>query len=230
MPSARPPQLIAAANPGPLTGAGNNTWLLDGREPTLIDAGVGMPAHLAALETALGGRPLVRLLATHGHQDHVSGRGAIVARWPGVECWKFPEAGGDGAAWRSLTGGQQIAAGDRRLTVVATPGHAPDHVCFWDAEFRALYGGDMVTAGSSVMIPGGRGGSLRDYLASLQRLIALSPVVLYPGHGPVIDRPVAVMTEYSGAPAGTRAAGAGLGRGRRPGCRRDRRADLSGAR
>jgi glyoxylase-like metal-dependent hydrolase (beta-lactamase superfamily II) len=54
----------------------------------------------------------------------------------------------------------------------------------------------MVIAGGSVMIPGTRGGSLREYLASLERLIGLSPAVLYPGHGPVIDRPVAVMSEY----------------------------------
>ena len=43
------PLLLTAANPGPLTGRGNNTWLLDGDEPTLIDAGVGEPEHLEAI-------------------------------------------------------------------------------------------------------------------------------------------------------------------------------------
>ena len=46
------PAPIHAFNPGPITGAGNWTWLINGREPTLIDAGTGDPRHLAALEEA----------------------------------------------------------------------------------------------------------------------------------------------------------------------------------
>ena len=39
-----------------MTGAGNWTWLIRGRVPTLIDAGVGDPQHLDELEEALAGR------------------------------------------------------------------------------------------------------------------------------------------------------------------------------
>ena len=36
------PILIPAGNPSEWTGpSGNNTWLLPGREPALVDAGVG---------------------------------------------------------------------------------------------------------------------------------------------------------------------------------------------
>jgi glyoxylase-like metal-dependent hydrolase (beta-lactamase superfamily II) len=54
----------------------------------------------------------------------------------------------------------------------------------------------MVIAGTTVMIPAGRGGSLRAYLQSLERLAALDPRRIYPGHGPVIDRPVELIHEY----------------------------------
>ena len=77
-----------------------------------------------------------------------------------------------------------------------TPGHAPDHVCFWNPETGDLFGGDMVIRGTTVMIPAGRGGSLRDYLASLERLASLAPARIYPGHGPIIDRPVELIREY----------------------------------
>lgn len=190
------PLLIHAANPGPFTGRGNNTWLLDGAEPTLIDAGTGEPAHLEALAAALAGRALVRVLVTHGHRDHASGREALVARWPSLECWKWPDAGDAPGAWRPLTDSQRIVAGDRRLDVLHTPGHAPDHVCFVDDPARAVYGGDLLIEGASVLIPAGRGGSLRAYLDSLARVEADAPRVVYPGHGRVIEDPRAVIAEH----------------------------------
>ncbi len=188
------PILIDAGNPGPLTGGGNNTWLLDGPEPTLIDAGTGRPEHLHALETALAGRDLVRLLVTHGHPDHVSGRPELERRWPRLRASKLPQP--DEQGWEPLVDGQRVVAGGEVLTVVATPGHAEDHVCFWNPVSRALYSGDMVHLGASVLIPAGRGGNLRLYLQSLERLIALSPAAIYPGHGPIINRPVDVLTQY----------------------------------
>jgi glyoxylase-like metal-dependent hydrolase (beta-lactamase superfamily II) len=188
------PILIHAANPSPLTGRGNNTWLLDGAVPTLIDAGVGAQAHVGALAAALGDRPLARVLITHGHADHASGAPALRARWPALEVFKWPlpeDAGGN-----RLRDGDVVEAGDTQLTVVHTPGHAPDHVCFWNAETRELFAGDMVVEGTTVMIPAGRGGNLREYLASLERLGTLRAARIYPGHGPVIDRPGKIIEEY----------------------------------
>jgi glyoxylase-like metal-dependent hydrolase (beta-lactamase superfamily II) len=182
--------LFPAHNPGPMTGPGNNTWLVDGAEPTLVDAGVGLDAHVDALARHLGERPLARVLVTHGHRDHASGVPALRARWPEVEVWKWPAAP-DEEGFRPLGDGQQIRAGD-----VYTPGHAPDHVCFHDASTGAVFTGDMVVRGSTVVIPAGRGGRLTDYLASLDRLAALEPTRFYPGHGPIVDRPLDLIAEY----------------------------------
>lgn len=175
-----------AGNPGPLTGSGNNTWLIDGGEPALVDAGIGEASHVDAIARALGDRPLRRVLVTHGHGDHASGIPALRARWPAIEAGRWP----------GLADGAIVRAGDVTLTVIHTPGHAPDHICFWDGERRELYAGDMVIEGSTVMIPAGRGGNLRDYLASLERLAALGPARVFPGHGPVIEEPVALIREY----------------------------------
>jgi glyoxylase-like metal-dependent hydrolase (beta-lactamase superfamily II) len=177
-----------------LTGAGNNTWLIDGRAPTLVDAGLGVATHLDAVARALAGRPLRRVLVTHGHHDHASGIEAIRARWGGVEACKW--LGDDLPFWHSLHDGQQIDAGDERLAAIHTPGHAPDHVCFWHADTRAVFGGDLVISGTTVMIPAGRGGNLNQYLASLRRVAALNPARLYPGHGPVVEQPADLIAEY----------------------------------
>lgn len=191
----RDPILIPAGNPGAMTGRGNNTWLLPGREPTLIDAGVGMPGHIDAIAGALNGVPLRRVLVTHGHADHSSGVPALRARWPGIDVCKWPSAE-DESSWRGLGEGQHVLAGDVVLEVVHTPGHALDHVCFWEPERRHLFAGDMLVQGSTVMIPAGRGGGLRAYLHSLERLAALDPARVFPGHGPIIENPLALIDEY----------------------------------
>jgi glyoxylase-like metal-dependent hydrolase (beta-lactamase superfamily II) len=186
--------LVLAGNPGALTGAGSNTWLLDGRVPTLVDAGVGAASHVDAVAGRLAGRRLAQVLVTHGHHDHAGGVPALRAAWPDLVARKF--VAGDEPAWIPLADGEVVAAGDGALSVVWTPGHAPDHVCFWDQGSASLFGGDMVIAGTTVMIPAGRGGSLRDYLASLDRLARLAPRRIYPGHGPVIERPLELIREY----------------------------------
>ena len=189
--------LLPALNPSPMTGAGNNTYLIDGPQPTLIDAGVGEPGHIESLAAALRDRHLARVVVTHGHADHASGVPALRARWPNLAAHKFvvdedPEPG----VWSPLADGQSITAGDRTLVVVHTPGHARDHVCLWDAEERSLFAGDMVAIGTTIRVPAGRGGGMRAYLESLQRMQALRPVRIYPGHGPVIDRPAELLAEF----------------------------------
>jgi len=191
---ARKPLLIAADNPSPMTGRGNNTWLLDGAEPALIDAGVGESSHIDAIARALGGRPLVRVLVTHGHADHASGVPALQARWPMLEAFKHEPDVNSG--WSALKDGQEISAGDEVLSVVHTPGHSLDHVCLWNGATRELYGGDMLTLGTTVMIPAGRGGGLRAYLCSLERMVLLGPERVFPGHGAVIDDPVRLIQQY----------------------------------
>lgn len=188
--AAQSPLLIPAGNPGPYTGEGNNTWLIDGHEPTLVDAGTGEPSHLEAIAEALGGRPLARVLVTHDHPDHSFGVSAVRDCWPGVEV--LAVAATQQPA-RTLIDGERVRAGNHALHVIYTPGHAPDHVCFWDGESGDLFAGDMVMLDSSVLIPGGRGGDMAAYLASLDRMAALGARRILPGHGPVIEDPAAVI-------------------------------------
>jgi glyoxylase-like metal-dependent hydrolase (beta-lactamase superfamily II) len=180
--------LLPAGNPSLWTGpTGTNTYLLPGRVRTLIDAGVGEPSHLAALEAALDGRPLDQVLLTHSHVDHASGVPAVLARWPAARVRPASEPFEDGT---------QIAAGDGTLTVVRTPGHAPDHVCFVDVATREVYCGDLARTGGTIVIPASRGGDLREYLSSLRRIRELRPRRLLPGHGPAIEEPERVIDEY----------------------------------
>ena len=193
------PVPLHAGNPGPMTGAGNWTWLIPGRVPTLIDAGVGMPNHLDALESALGGASLAQVLVTHGHSDHASGAPAIAARMPSARFLKYLWPGRDqrwDVPWVPIAGDDLIEVGETTVTAVHTAGHAPDHLCFWHAESRTLFGGDLAIEDTTVWIPSSHGGDLHAYLMSLERVIALNPSRIFPAHGPVIEDPKALLESY----------------------------------
>jgi glyoxylase-like metal-dependent hydrolase (beta-lactamase superfamily II) len=180
--------LIPAGNPSLWTGpTGTNTYLLPGRVPTIVDAGVGHAEHLTAVEAALAGRTLALVLLTHGHVDHASGVPALLERWPAAVV--RPSS-------RALVDRESIEAGDGALTALFTPGHAPDHFCFVDEDRREVYCGDLLRAGGTVVIPASRGGDLKAYLDSLRRLRDLHPRRLWPGHGPAIDEPEKLIDEY----------------------------------
>lgn len=189
---------LHAANPGPMTGAGNWTYLISGRDPVLIDAGTGLAPHLDAIVASRGEGP-EHVVVTHAHGDHASGVTAIRERWPTTRFSKYPWRGRDDrypAEWTSLRDGDEIPAGDGSVTVVHTPGHAPDHIALWDAESRTLFSGDLVTLGTTVVILVSAGGSLVQYLDSLRRVQALDPRRLLPAHGDAIDEPAAVIQKY----------------------------------
>ena len=177
------PLLIRAGNPSEWTGpTGNNTWLLLGQEPALVDAGVGRPEHVEAVAAALDGAALARVLITHWHPDHVSGLPALRERWRRLVVVE--------------AAGPPIPAGDGVLEIIPTPGHAPDHLCFYDREAGDVYCGDLARRGGTIVIPARKGGDLRAYLASLQRIKDLAPRRLLPGHGPIVEDPIALIDEY----------------------------------
>ncbi len=170
------PIAIHAFNPGPMTGPGNTTWLIPGSVPTLIDAGTGEPQHLDALEAALAGSRLAQVLVTHGHVDHASGAAAIAQRMPHVRFLKMPWPEHDASwrvRWEPLNDGDAVPAGDEVLRAVYTPGHSPDHLCFWNQDSRLLFCGDLAWKGST-----------------------LAPAKMLPAHGPVIDQPVELLRQY----------------------------------
>lgn len=190
------PIFLHAANPGPMTGDGNWTYLIAGAHPVLIDAGVGNAAHLDAIAAAAPHGPS-RVVVTHAHSDHITGAPAIHQRWPGAIYAKHPWPVRDPELpWTRLDEGAIVPTDEGNLSVLHTPGHAPDHLALWHAESRTLFVGDMLVQGSTVVIPASHGGSLADYLASLQRMLQLNPARALPAHGHVIEDPAALIHHY----------------------------------
>jgi len=176
--------LIRAANPGPFTLSGTNTWIAD-RDPCwVIDPGPALDDHLRAILAEGATRGGVGGIAlTHGHADHTEGLPAL-ARATGA-----PVAAMEHAADVRLADGETFGP----LTAIATPGHAPDHLAF--VLGGACFTGDAVLGEGSVFVAPDPG-ALRGYLAALERLAALDLDVLCPGHGPVVGDPAAKLDQY----------------------------------
>lgn len=82
--------------------------------------------------------------------------------------------------------GGRIDIGEGRwLEVIHTPGHDSAHMCLRDSRTGVLFSGDHILPRISpvIMWDEGLGDPLGDYLASLQRLLAMDIEVTYPAHG-----------------------------------------------
>ncbi|HKP77129.1 MAG TPA: MBL fold metallo-hydrolase [Longimicrobiaceae bacterium] len=173
---------LIAPNPSPMTLDGTRTFIVGVERPAVIDPGPRNERHLAAILAALGGRAPAAILLTHGHADHAE-LAEPLARETGVPVARVRE----GEAVRT-------DAGD--LHVLATPGHAPDHVAFHWREQGAVFVGDTFMGEGDTTLVAPPEGDLAAYLRSLDRIAALSPSILYPAHGPPIADGAEAIVRY----------------------------------
>jgi glyoxylase-like metal-dependent hydrolase (beta-lactamase superfamily II) len=89
-------------------------------------------------------------------------------------------------ATHACEGGETFRAGGREWTVVYTPGHARSHVCLWSEDDGILVSGDHLLPTITPHIDFERGGDedpLGEFLESLEKVEALDPKMVLPGHG-----------------------------------------------
>jgi glyoxylase-like metal-dependent hydrolase (beta-lactamase superfamily II) len=176
---------LVAPNPGPYTGPGTNTWILDaGPVVVVVDPGPDDDSHLAALNRRLTGRTVGVVLVTHSHPDHLP-LAERLAEPHRASVRRYPE----------LQDGDIIRAGNLNITALFTPGHSADHLSFVLAEDRAIFTGDLILGQGSSMVTHPEG-DVAAYLRSLDRLAALEPRILFPGHWDPVADAVGKIEEY----------------------------------
>jgi glyoxylase-like metal-dependent hydrolase (beta-lactamase superfamily II) len=184
---------------------GTNTYVVGSHPAYVIDPGPAIDSHLEAIREAGAKRGGIEgILLTHSHADHSQ---AV----PHLDAPLLHGAVGEGdetalptrAVLDRPDGGrveQESPEEETRIgpfTLLPSPGHAADHVCFVLDD--VIFCGDLVLGhGSSIVPPKAMGGSLADYMRSLDRVAELSPALMCPGHGPWITDPAAKLAEYSG--------------------------------
>jgi glyoxylase-like metal-dependent hydrolase (beta-lactamase superfamily II)/8-oxo-dGTP pyrophosphatase MutT (NUDIX family) len=182
---------VIAPNPGMMTGPGTNTYLVGTEELAVIDPGPALDAHVQAVLAAGAGR-IRWVLCTHTHLDHSPAAAAIKTATGAVVLGRPspPHPGQDHAFApdRVLGHGDRFMFGGLSLRALHTPGHASNHLCYLLENTRMLFTGDHVMQGSTVVI-NPPDGDMRDYLASLEMLLAEDVLILAPGHGYLIGEP-----------------------------------------
>lgn len=175
----------------------------------LIDSGC---AHTAPeLAAALADQPLHTVAHTHAHEDHW-GLSAQLQAQRGAQVYSPAQS-------LDLVRGQadpprlmpyqkvlwgppppcpaadplpdHLETAHHRLRVVPTPGHSPDHVCFFDQDQGWLFVGDAYTGGQDRALR--RGYDIWGIIASLRVMAALQPTTLFCGSGSVVADPASAL-------------------------------------
>lgn len=141
------------------------------------------------------------VLNTHGHFDHVAANADLIAAtgatlaihpadapllqenggatWFGIEVPKSPPPG------LELEPGTTLRLGELQIQVLATPGHTPGSVTFYEPDAGVAFDGDAIFSGGigRTDLPGGDRETL---MRSIRETLLALPdeTVLYPGHGP----------------------------------------------
>ncbi|SDC07401.1 Glyoxylase, beta-lactamase superfamily II [Mycolicibacterium neoaurum] len=164
----------------------NNIWLVgDASEVVVFDA-----AHTAdPIIDAVGGRHVVAVVCTHGHNDHITvapelGRAldAPVLLHPADSMlWHMTHPD---RQFRGVETNTPLRVGGVELIGLHTPGHSPGSVCWFAPDLGAVVTGDTLFQGG----PGATGRSFSDFptiLDSIKNRLGTLPedTVVYTGHG-----------------------------------------------
>ena len=176
-----------------------SAYWIDG---VLIDTGC---AHTSRqFVSAIKGWRVERVVNTHSHEDHIGANAGVqntfncsiqahpdalpVLRNPRIQrlqpyrrlFWGWPRP------CQAEALDEWVDTPRHRLQVIHTPGHSPDHVCFFEPERGWLFSGDAYIGGRDRALRAGY--DVHGLIASLKKLAALPVHKIFSGSGSVHEQ------------------------------------------
>ena len=147
----------------------------------------------------IAGKKLKYIALTHGHWDHIGAVSTLAANTGApVACSALDvdlvencdnehvksKLDGMPKVDIELSDGDNLKLGNLVFDVIATPGHTPGSVCYYNEQDRVLFSGDTLFQGGRHGRCDFEGGSLDDMISSLKNKLNLLPdeTIIYPGH------------------------------------------------
>jgi len=177
-------------------------YLVDG---LLVDTG---PAHVSEeLMRFLENKKVQKVVNTHYHEDHISSNTAIQKKF-GINIFAHSKAVPkinkpaklfpyQEMAWgypvpsKTKKIGKRIDTENYQFEVVHTPGHCDDHICLFESKKAWLFSGDLYFSEKpNVARPEERQWEI---IASLKKVRALKPRIMFPAPGNVVTDASAVL-------------------------------------
>jgi glyoxylase-like metal-dependent hydrolase (beta-lactamase superfamily II) len=190
---------------------------------TLVDTMIPRSAKAILAAARQEGAPIVRIVLTHAHGDHVGSLDELTAQLAGVDVLISPRdarllakdksldpdetqgklrgsfPGARTRPTRTLNAGERVGS----LEVYNAPGHTPGQLALLDTRDRTLFCGDAFATLGGVAtsarvnprfpLPALATWHRPTALRTARELRALEPASLAPGHGKVVDAPAAAM-------------------------------------
>ena len=198
---------VIANNPGGFTFTGTGTYIIGNKNIAVIDPGPIDDDHYNALLKATSGQKITHILLTHNHNDHSplakklkseTGAKIYYKNLSNVELAQDDfEEGYD----RNIEGDIELKDGDKietnewSIEAIHTPGHTSNHICYALLDENILFSGDHVMGWSTtVIVP--PDGDMEDYIISLEKLLSRREEKFFPTHGPIIDEPKKLVSDY----------------------------------
>jgi glyoxylase-like metal-dependent hydrolase (beta-lactamase superfamily II) len=182
----------------------SSAYLIDN---LMIDTGCAHSAN--ELVHALRDTSIDLILNTHSHEDHIGANAVLQQEKDNVRIlihptgipvladprsqqplhpyrriyWGYPQS----SLGQPVSDGEEIETELYKFRVIYTPGHSPDHVCFYEASKGWMFTGDLFV--------GGKERALRvDYdiweiIVSLKKISQLPISILFPGSARVREDP-----------------------------------------
>lgn len=175
-----------------------NTYIVGTQELYIVDPATTEASEQQRLfdkmdELIAEGKIFKGILLTHHHADHVGAVEATSQRYQlpvRAHPLCFERITGRFYKKEELNNGDTLALGTApsgktgwELKVIHTPGHAVDHLCFFENAYNALIAGDMLSTVSTIVIDPPEG-HMRTYLDNLEKLLSYPIKTLHPSHGP----------------------------------------------
>lgn len=200
---------LTVNNPSPFTFHGTNSYIVGNSSVAVIDPGPENEAHFDALMKALEGRTVSHIFVSHTHRDHSplarrlkDATGALtVAEGPHRasrplhegEINPFSEsADTDFRPDIAIADGQAIEGDGWTLSAIHTPGHTANHSAFALDGTGIVFSADHVMAWATTIVAP-PDGSMADFMASVEKLLARTDRIYFPGHGGPVREPASFL-------------------------------------